>query len=448
MAAATTSPPPDPDTCDESPRPEPAVDSDVVEIPNPEELKPPVVQRPPPFDPQAPVYYLSCSPTCGATYDVFRRVLLQEACWCLTDDVLSPPDLDIAKRLTHVNLLLGDRQQVDAIVKQGRDFISRFGRPHIGPTDLGLLCPKDVVLVNHYSGTRELSLKSNMVRHLRAHFKKPWEVTPLTFILRRGSTTDQRDQFVAAFKSHLERGERLWIVKASRMNKGNGIRVMKDAAGVLQHIESHEEAGDWVVQKYIERPLLIKERKFDIRTWILLDPHLQIWIWEQAMLRMASDPYDPRNLDNLVSHLTNLTIQEKAAHYSEVQKDNVMSFEEFQAYLEECQLPYNFFEQGLPRIKSLVHECLRAIKSYIVPSSCHNDVKALLCFQVLGFDFMIDQDFHLTLIEVNGDPWVKEIYRPELIHDLLSLVVHPIYRTPDWSAEPHRFQYIATLSRQ
>lgn len=30
--------------------------------------------------------------------------------------------------------------------------------------------------------------------------------------------------------------------------------------------------------------------------------------------------------------------------------------------------------------------------------------------QVLGFDFMMDQDFHLTLIEVNGDPWVKEVY--------------------------------------
>lgn len=22
----------------------------------------------------------------------------------------------------------------------------------------------------------------------------------------------------------------------------------------------------------------------------------------------------------------------------------------------------------------------------------------------------MDQDFHLTLIEVNGDPWVKEVY--------------------------------------
>lgn len=37
-------------------------------------------------------------------------------------------------------------------------------------------------------------------------------------------------------------------------------------------------------------------------------------------------PYDPRDLDNLVAHLTNLTIQEKAANYSQVQKDNVMSY--------------------------------------------------------------------------------------------------------------------------
>eukprot|EP00667_Euglena_gracilis_P009266 EG_transcript_9411 len=417
--------------------------------PAPEEAKSPVSRALPPFDPQAPVYYFSCSPTCGATYDVLRRALQQEPCWRPIDDVLSPPEMDIGKRLAHVNLLLGDRPQVDALVRQGRDFVGRFGRPHVGPADMSVLCPKDVILVNHYCGTRELSLKSNMVRHLKAHFKRPWEVTPLTFILKRGSATDQRDQFVSSFKSHLDRGERLWIVKASRMNKGNGIRVMKDAAAVLQHIEGQEEAGEWVVQKYIERPLLIKERKFDIRTWILLDPQLRIWIWEQAMLRMASDPYDPRDLDNLVAHLTNLTIQEKAANYSQVQKDNVMSFEEFQEYLEACQQPcnqYNFFDDGLPRIKSIVYECLRAIKSYIVPSSYYNDTKALLCFQVLGFDFMMDQDFHLTLIEVNGDPWVKEIYRPELIHDLLALVVRPIYTTPGRTSEPHRFQYVASLA--
>jgi tubulin monoglycylase TTLL3/8 len=49
-----------------------------------------------------------------------------------------------------------------------------------------------------------------------------------------------------------------------------------------------------IVQKYIERPLLINKRKFDIRQWVYVnsfDP-LEVMIYNQAYLRICSKEFD------------------------------------------------------------------------------------------------------------------------------------------------------------
>lgn len=66
----------------------------------------------------------------------------------------------------------------------------------------------------------------------------------------------------------------------------------------------------WVVQKYIERPLIILQKKFDIRQWVLItsvDP-LTVWIWKRPYLRFSSNDYDPSNLHSKFAHLTNASI--------------------------------------------------------------------------------------------------------------------------------------------
>ena len=69
----------------------------------------------------------------------------------------------------------------------------------------------------------------------------------------------------------------------------------------------------WVIQKYIENPMLILKRKFDIRVWVVVPTWnpLRIYVFKECYLRFSNEKYDPRCHKNLLSHLTNNSISKK-----------------------------------------------------------------------------------------------------------------------------------------
>lgn len=87
--------------------------------------------------------------------------------------------------------------------------------------------------------------------------------------------------------------------------------------------------------------MLILNRKFDIRMWVVVSTWnpLKIYIFKECYLRFSCNDYDPRSPGNLFSHLTNNSVTKKCLERPDIAKalkkipGNMWSLQQFQEYL-------------------------------------------------------------------------------------------------------------------
>ena len=80
----------------------------------------------------------------------------------------------------------------------------------------------------------------------------------------------------------------------------------------------------YIIQKYIERPLLINKRKFDIRCFALItsiNGLIKAYFYRDGYLRTSSKKFTTENLNKAV-HLTNEAIQIKYNDFGKFELGN------------------------------------------------------------------------------------------------------------------------------
>eukprot|EP00944_MAST-04C_sp_MAST-4C-sp1_P008347 g8347.t1 len=196
---------------------------------------------------------------------------------------------------------------------------------------------------------------------------------------------------------------------------------------------------DWIVQKYMENPLLYNQRKFDIRCFVLLTggefsqagdkpkQRLTCYLYTEGYLRTSSVKFslDEKKLKNTLMHLTNDGIQNKdTKNYGKHEQGNKISYEKFQSYLsakypKKPRYANAVRETILPQIRRLVVETMEAVQDNIAG-------KTASCFELYGYDFMVDTDLKVWLIEVNSNPCLEDWSCPllgKMISNMLSCMM-------------------------
>jgi hypothetical protein len=124
--------------------------------------------------------------------------------------------------------------------------------------------------------------------------------------------------------------------------------------------------------------------------------NLELYFYEEGYLRTSCMEFTMDNVEDRNIHLTNWAVQKKCESYGDFEDANQMDFTQFQAYLDEHYAAdnVNFKEQLLPQMKELVKN------SFLSSEKSLNINNRKYCFELFGYDFMIDQDYRVWLIEV------------------------------------------------
>ena len=87
--------------------------------------------------------------------------------------------------------------------------------------------------------------------------------------------------------------------------------------------------------------------------------------------------------------------------YGKFEDGNTLSYQEFQSYLDGPEFPnVDVYKDLVPRMKDFVIDSFLGVKNVMNPNRRKNT------FELFGYDFMIDEDFRVWLIEVNTNPYL------------------------------------------
>lgn len=309
----------------------------------------------------------------------------------------------------------------------------------------------DNQLINHFPNHYELVRKDLLVKNIKRYRKELekecnplaskteiklangqavnrytyLDFIPVTFVL-----PSDYNMFVEEFRRF---PQSTWILKPCGKSQGAGIFLInklsklkkwsRESKKYLQHQLTSKDM--YVISRYIDNPLLIGGKKFDLRIYVLVTSFrpLKAYMFRNGFCRFCTMKYDTSvtELDNMYVHLTNVSVQKHGGDYNSLHGGK-LGINNLKLYLEGTR-GRKVTERLFEEIQWLIVHSLKAVAA-VMANDRH-------CYECYGYDIIIDDNLKPWLIEVNASPSMTattvndRILKYKLIDNLLSVVLPP-----------------------
>ncbi|EOD08105.1 tubulin tyrosine ligase, partial [Emiliania huxleyi CCMP1516] len=260
---------------------------------------------------------------------------------------------------------------------------------------------------NHYELTRKDAMNRNLRRMQRQLMReerhdeaaRKYDFFPTTYVLPvdYGPFVEEfKQQARATLPPCCAQANAIWIMKPIGKAQGKGIFLFNKLSQINEWRKDHRWKPDeaqtetYVVQRYIENPLLVGGKKFDLRIYALVTSFnpLVCYLYCSGFARFTGFRYSSsaKKLGESYMHLTNVAIQKTAPGY-DADAGCKWPLRQLKLYL---------IGKLFAEMQEMIIASLLAVQKVMI-----QDKHA---FEMYGYDIMVDDQLKPWLIEVNSSP--------------------------------------------
>lgn len=273
--------------------------------------------------------------------------------------------------------------------------------------------------VNRFPKLHEMTRKDLMYKNIAKmqtlHGTRNFDFAPKTFLL---------PQEAGELEQEMNEAEDYWIVKPCASSQGKGIFLVTRFAEIPRK--------ECVVCKYISNPLLIDGFKFDLRVYVAITSFhpLRIYLYNEGLVRFATQKFSLDKVSRFM-HLTNYSLNKNSKNFVEntdARDDATGSKWSVSAWRKLLRDKEIDDEQIWGKIRDIVIKTVLTVEGLVFSHMQMSVPYYNNCFELLGFDILIDDYLNPWLLEVNRSPSLNcdspldQKIKGELIADLFTLI--------------------------
>ncbi|XP_037611797.1 tubulin polyglutamylase ttll6 isoform X1 [Sebastes umbrosus] len=276
--------------------------------------------------------------------------------------------------------------------------------------------------INHFPGMSEICRKDLLARNMNRMLKlfpKDYNIFPRTWCLPADYSDFQA--YTRAKKS------KTYICKPDTGCQGKGIIITKSSKDI-------QPGEHMICQVYISRPFIIDGYKFDLRIYVLVtscDP-FSIFMFKEGLVRFCTTKYNEPthgNVEDVCMHLTNYSINKNSENFvRDEDTGSKRKLSTLNKLLESigCNTDKMWTDIEDVIVKTLIsaHPILKHNYHTCFP----NHTTGSACFEILGFDVLLDHRLRPWVLEVNHSPsfttdsQLDREVKDALLYDTLVLI--------------------------